>query len=332
MIPYTPTHEKQADMLVKAGMRSSSGLNEVLLRQEIASRLRYINYRRFEAYRKRNLVNDQHGAQLQFFPGTYWEDIWARYVFDSKLRRLTFDSSACVEVALRTLIAHFWAEKTKNDFPHRSSNNYSPSFPVGRFLSAVDDYYRSSPAEDAVRYRKLYADVRYLPVEIFVEFTTFGNLRKLIVKGFKSNSGITKQIATEMGMGNDIEFFLSGISLLRDVRNCCAHQARIWNKRWLSKSCKAILGHGKNPLWDYRWDSISQTWTPTGRGEKLVRGLDTTAAALTFSYQVMKAIAPRSHWRERLVELLTSTNGVPKQAYKGIGFTNPHWMEHPLWK
>ncbi len=132
-------------------------------------------------------------------------------------------------------------------------------------------------------------------------------------------------------MAHDLNFSLSGISLLNDVRNGCAHQARVWNRRWLSKNHRIILRKGTNPLWNYKWDSVTQTWSPTGKGCMLTQGQETTAAALTFTYQIMKVIAPHSHWRQRLVELFVSNDGIPKHAYKGIGFTNPYWMKHPLW-
>ncbi len=330
MKPYTPTYEQQADTLVNAGMRSSAGLSGELLRREIAECLEFINFHRLEPYWKYN-INTRQGTQLCFYPGTCWEDIMVRYMFDRHLRSVIFDASARIEVALRTRIAHLWTEETGSNFPQRSSNNYNSFFNVGDFLSTVDMYYQGSQAEDAVRYRAQYADARVLPIGLFVEFTSFGNLRKLLFQGLKNSSGITAKIAADMGMANDIKFFLSGIALLNDIRNSCAHQARIWNRRWLSRNHKNILRKGTDFLWDYKWDSVTGEWSPTGNGEKLVRGQETTAAALTFIYRMMKVIAPHSHWRERLVKLLTSTDGVPKHAYKGVGFTNPYWMKHPLW-
>lgn len=331
MEQYTPTYEQQAGMLVDAGMRSAAGLRDELLRQEIAERLRFINFHRLESYWKCG-INTRQGRKLSFYPGTYWEDVMVRYMFDRYLRSIILDSSARIEVALRTRVAHIWAEDTKSGFSHRSSNNYNSFFNVKDFLSTVNIYYQDSKAEEAVYYRKIYADVRVLPVGLFVEFTSLGNLNNLISLGFKSSSGITAKIAASMGMGNDLDFFLSGISLLKNIRNGCAHQARVWNRRWLSKNYKVILRASKNPLWDYAWSDATHTWSLHGKGDKPVRGMDTTAAALTFCNQLMKVIAPHSQWRERLVKLFTSPDETPMRAYKGVGFTNPYWMEHPLWK
>lgn len=160
MTLHTPTHEKQARLLVDAGMRSSAGLSAEHLRREIAERFQYISYRRFEAYWQNHLDNTQPGTQLRFHPATYWEDILACYMFDRQLRRIVFDALSRIEIAMRALAAHRWSENTNNDTPQRSSNNYSASFPVGTFLSTADANYQTSSTDDAVRYRKQYADVR----------------------------------------------------------------------------------------------------------------------------------------------------------------------------
>lgn len=236
-----PIHEQQAFLLVKAGMRSSAGLDGAQLQQEIAHRLQYINYHRFESYWNIHLATDQHNGQFRFRPGTYWEDILARYMFDRKLRQLIFDALSRIEIALRTRIAHDWARETEDANPQRSSNHYRASFKVGDFLSAVDTYYRDNCSEEALRDRKQYKDVRSLPIGLFVEYTTFGNIQKLLSRGVKETSGILENIAANMGMSDDMDFFLSGISLLKDVRNNCAHQARVWNRRWLSKRRHAVL-------------------------------------------------------------------------------------------
>ena len=327
-----PIHEQQASLLVEAGMRSSTGLEGTRLQQEIAHRLQYINYRRFESYWNIHLATAQHTGQLRFRLGTYWEDILARYMFDRKLRQLIFDALSRIEIALRTRIAHDWARETEDDKPQRSSNHYRASFEVGDFLSTVDAYYKDNRSEEALRDRKQYKDVRVLPIDLFVEYTTFGNIQKLLSRGIKETSGIVESIAANMGMTDDLDFFLSGISLLKDVRNNCAHQARVWNRRWLSKKHHAILKDSKKPLWECRWNDLTQTWEFSSKGAKLLRRTGSTAAVLTFCYQIMKIIAPRSLWKERLLRIIDAS-GIPgKQIMKDLGFANSHWIEHPLWQ
>ena len=54
--------------------------------------------------------------------------------------------------------------------------------------------------------------------------------------------------------------------------------------------------------------------------------------SLTFCYQIIKTIAAKSNWKSRLVKLLNASNSPAKNIYKVLGFSNEHWVEHPLWQ
>ncbi len=323
------TFEQQADLLIQRGMHSSRGLDKTQLKAQIEERLKYINYYRLSSYWS---VAFSGNTPKSFHPGTYWEDVIARYMFDRRLKQIVFDAISRIEVAMRTQLAHHWAKETQSVSPQRSSNHYSPSFRVGNFLSTVDTYYKDNQSEEAIYYRKQYKDVRTLPVWIFIEFTTFGNLLKLMTMGFKSSSQIVNEVATNMGFSGDSGFFLSGIALLKDIRNTCAHQSRVWNRRWLSRKGASVLKCSQNPAWGLNWDARNKTWSNTSQGDTLITQTESTAAALTFCYQIIKTIAPHSNWKSRLIELLTDSDSSIGSIYKHLGFSNSHWMEHPLWQ
>lgn len=323
------TFEQQADILIERGMHSSLGLDNGELRERIIERLRYINYYRFSAYWGMSFVSD---SSKRFRPGTYWEDVVARYMFDRRLRQIIFDALSRIEIALRTHIAYRWCEEAKDDSPQKSSNNYTRSFAYKDFLSQINAYYQNSKSEEAVIYRRQCDDARKLPVWVFVEFTTFGNLQTLMNRGFKVSSLITNKVSESLGYPNDVDFFLSGIALLKDIRNACAHQSRVWNRCWRSRSGESILKESSNPAWKLRWNEACGCWEEGTEGNTLVTQRHTTAAALTYCYQIMKSIAPHSKWRERLVELLSGRDFPSKSVYREVGFSNAHWWEHPLWR
>lgn len=323
------TVEQQADLLIQRGMHSALGLDKTQLKAQIEERLRYINYYRLSSYWTVALSGN---TPKRFHPGTYWEDVVARYMFDRRLRQIMFDAISRIEIALRTQIAYNWAKETQLDAPQRRSNNYSPKYNVKDFLFTINEYYQGNQSEEAVYYRKQYKDAMYLPVWVFVEFTTFGNMQKLITVGFKKSSKIPETVATNMGYPADLNFFLSGISLLKDIRNTCAHQSRVWNRRWLSRKGSIILRNSQNPAWILKWDASNNTWSNTAHGDTLITQMESTAAALTFCYQIIKTIAPHSNWKSRLIELLTDSDSSIGSIYKHLGFSNSHWMEHPLWQ
>lgn len=323
------TFEQQADLLIQRGMHSSEGLGREELKNQIVERLRYINYYRLSSYWALAFTGN---TPKSFHPGTYWEDVMARYMFDRKLRQIFFDAISRIEIALRTQIAYNWAKETQEDAPQRRSNNYAASYKYKDFLSKVNAYYADNQSEEAVFYRKLYSDAMFLPVWVFVEFTTFGNLQKLMDKGFKASSSVVDTVSTELGYSGDKDFFLSGIALLKDIRNACAHQSRVWDRRWLSRKGASILKNSQNPAWSLKWDDSNNAWSNSANGDTLISQKDSTASALTFCYQIIKTIAPHSNWKTRLVDLLNSPDSPTKSVYKVLGFSNEHWMEHPLWQ
>ena len=322
------TFEQQALLLIRRGMHSSLGISADELKNKIVERLHYINYYRLSSYWSLAYTDN---VSKKFHPGNYWEDVIARYMFDRKLRHIVFDAISRIEIALRTQIAFHWAKVTQEDAPQRRSNNYAASYKYKEFLSKVNSYYIDNQSEEAVLYRKQYQDAMYLPVWVFVEFTTFGNLQKLMDKGFKASSPVVDTVAKELGYSGDRKFFLSGIALLKDLRNACAHQSRVWDRLWLSRKGGSILKKSLNPAWELRWDESLCSWTESSSGAPLISQKDSTAAALTFCYQIIKVIAPHSNWKKRLVDLLDSPESPTKNVYKILGFSNEHWLEHPLW-
>lgn len=323
------TFEQQADLLIRRGMHSSCGLSNADLKTEIVERLSYINYQRLSSYWRLSYTAS---TPKRFYPGTYWEDVMKQYMFDRKLRQIIFDGISRIEIALRTQIAYNWAKETQKDSPQASSNSYKPSFGYIDFLKKVNTYYINNPSEEAVAYRSLYWQASDLPVWGFVEFTTFGNLQRLMAAGFKTSSSVVATVSEKLGYPNDKDFFLSGIALLTDVRNACAHQSRVWDRRWLSKTGASILKKSNNGDWGHVWDEANGTWTNAAHGVSLFAQKDSTAAALTFCYQIIKAIAPHSNWKSRLTDLLESTDAPATNTYKRLGFSNAHWAAHPLWQ
>lgn len=335
MEPISNSPEELAASLVRRGMQSSQGLVGTALQTEIAERLRFISFHRLSPYWA---VADPMGiagnaVESRFRPGTYWESVMARYMFDRKLRLAVFDAISRIEIALRTQIAYWWVHETGNDFPQKDHNNYQPAFRVSELFDDVNRCFRSSQTSETLFYKNncRITDARDLPIRAFVEYTSFGNIRKLLTSGFKTTSLVPGMVACNMGMPGDLPFFLSVVSVLNDVRNACAHQSRVWNNRWLGRRGDEILKRSTNPLWNYTWDAGSRTWCEHGGGDKLVLSLSSSAAVLTACQIIIKTIALRSQWSSRILNLIAE-HTPHKHAYRAMGFTNPYWPQHPFWQ
>lgn len=348
--PYKSFHE-QALQLVQRGMSSSAGLTPDYLVLAIERDLAYINYYRMSAYWYAYRKKRQNGELTDNFKTkTFWETVRGLYMFDRRMRGLIFDAISRIEIALRTQIAHIWAKDTNMSAPQSDTNSYNYSFTVSKIdkktnlpkpsdfailLSKVDSYYKKINDDVARHHKKVYGIKRAadLPVWVFVEYTTFGNLASLLASGLPSSTVAT--IAKNFGF-SDPDFFVSCINLLNDVRNTCAHQGRIWNRFWLtSKGAHYLKSPNKCfPAWQMVYCPVAQEWKSNGLPApgQLTGNNYQTSSVLTVCNLLLQTAAPNSRWKNRLQSLIANSNNPLPDMYRYIGFTNPHWHEHPLWK
>ncbi len=329
------TFSQQAKILVNRGMTSSKEYTEDELIAKISNELQFINYYRLSAYWYPFYKQTQNQQRSdEFRAHTYWETVRDLYMFDRHLRSLLFEAISRIEIALRTQIAHIWAQETRSDAPQgitkfynqkfiKSNNNKESGYET--LLKKVNLYYQKSNSDCAKHHKEKYNILRaeILPIWVFVEFTTFGNLASLYANGLPTN--IRNKIAGNFHISK-ANFFKSIINLLNDVRNTCAHQGRIWNTKWTSSKNLPLI---KNPLiyiptWGAQEETSSNTFP-------LTTLYDNTATVLTLCYLLLKIIAPANSWKARLKDLLNKEIIPGQDMSKHIGFTNKQWDTHPLW-
>ena len=112
--PYK-TYREQVELWISRGLI----INDHIAAEHTFARL---NYYRLSAYALPFQREKDH-----FNPGTKWEDIIRLYEFDQKLRLLIFSFLEPIEVALRTTICHYLAEKY-GPFGYTDPANFLPGF------------------------------------------------------------------------------------------------------------------------------------------------------------------------------------------------------------
>lgn len=344
---FSKTHQELAYLLISRGLCSSSGADSFSLISLISSKLATVNYYRLAAYWYQYRQPTQSGRlSKNLIPGTSWETVWAYYQFDRRLRLLLFDAISRIEVALREKISDLLSARDRTSLnPQNVLKNYAKNFKKPRtdksgrpkcslfeeMMDKVNGAYNISKGESALHYRnKKIAHAKYLPIWVFLEFATFGNLNTLISVGMKDDD--TNKLAQEMGFVSK-RFFVSVISLLHQVRNECAHQGRMWNKKWVQKSPGSkpdpILKKPDRADWCYLSNPNDDSgWAHTAQAA-LFRSSDSTAAVLVACRIILQQISPESHWKER-VESLFSEAPMEKIAWE-VGFAYKDWMTHSLW-
>lgn len=164
----------------------------------------------------------------QFKPNSRFENALSLYYFDKELRALIFSAIQSIEIALRTKVIHnfsmaygpFWF---MDDELVKSSKQQQENL-----VSLRKELERSK--EDFIQdhYHK-YTSPDMPPAWKTLEVASFGVLSKLY-GNFKDKS-VKKSIARSFGVPQH-EYLESWMRSIAVLRNCCAHHARIWNRRF----------------------------------------------------------------------------------------------------
>ena len=344
------THDELAYLLVSRGMGSSQSLSTDELTAQISEQLASVNYYRMAAYWYQFRIPRKGKAtpSKAIAKGTAWEDVVEYYRFDRRLRILLFEAISRIEIALREKIAESLCSHDRTIVnPHNNVSLFEKSFKKRRagsnhaiklslyadMMSKVQRAYCDSKGDAAQHYKnaKHIANVRDLPVWVFLEYATFGNLSMLLSVGMKTADVVT--LAAKLGFTSR-SFFVSVISLLHQVRNECAHQGRIWNRLWTHRDAKKvevpILKTPDQTAWQYLKEAEDDTtWETTGQ-DSLLRSPSCTAAAIVACHTLMKKVAPNNSWTKRMFAVFDDCP-LNKMAWE-VGFCHKDWQSHRIWQ
>lgn len=318
--------EQQADRLLSRGL--------VADREELIQRLRNVGYYRLSAYAHPYRLRTETGeVSDDFVPGTGLGKIWLHYRFDRDLRRYFLDAIERIEVALRCLLAYYHTENhTPFDY---ADDKYFPHWRGYRQQLERVAVVRTESGE-AVPTGIEYVDhffAKYgshhdvLPLWMAVGMTEFGFMCYFYRH---SDKKIRQKIASEWGI--PVKTIASWLPALKDVRNDCAHHARVWNNRY-HRNRPSLPSPSEDKLWYYTYSEPLGKWvkpqgSPTPRVTFVAE--DSAACFLFICRRWLRAVAPTSRWHERMTEFLQQAEAQGVNLRK-MGLP-PHWEEHPLWK
>jgi len=295
--------EQQADLLLSRGMAGD--------RAVIISRLSVTNYYRLSGYWHpfRQPPLGPGGPLLDGFKdGTSFEEVWARYAFDRRLRLLVMDAIERIEVAVRTQLTYHHAHE-HGPFAYATDPAALPklsSDEFARFVERVREEIGRSKDTFADHFRSKYGDSHeFLPAWMLAEVMTFGTMLTL----YRGSSKKVKQsVADIFHMPEAV--LGSWLLTLNAVRNICAHHGRLWNREMGVKPF--IPRINDYPAWH----------TPVKVLNNRVFGV------LTICKWSLDRIAPQSRWGDRIETLLSDSPTIPTLS---MGFPS-NWQQCPIWK
>ena len=283
----------------QAGLLTRRGLAGDPL--EIAERLAAVSYYRLSAYWYPFRLPDD-----SLRPGTSMDAVWRRYVFDRQLRLLVLDAIERVEIAIRTLVVnqHSLLHGPFGYLDRANLPNLTPA-DHGQLLRRLRDAASRSREDFVSHFFGKYTSETELPLWMVCELMTFGGLLTL----FRGLATPLKQsISRSYGVSDSV--LDSWLLAINQIRNLCAHHARLWNRVLGVKPM--IPRQRKHPQWH----------VPVAIPDDRIFG------CLTVLRYLLRETAPSSQWQARLQSLLTAYPEIPT---RDMGFP-ADWIHSPLWQ
>lgn len=270
--------------------------NDALWQLRIMSYFRLANYLR---------PMEQDKTTHVFKPNSHFDNAVNLYFFDKKLRALLFTAIQSFEIALRSKIIHhfslvhgaFWI---MNDNLFTDKKIFTDCY-----TRIKQDVFHSK--EDFIQEHFVkYTNPIIPPVWKTLEVVSFGTLSRVFCN--LSDNRLKKKISREFNLPQH-KYLESWSKCAVALRNCLAHHARTWNRKF---PLKPQLPHRLNGNWI---DSSKTIET------KLY-------AHLCYLAYLQDTIHPNNNFKEQLKSLLKAHPNVDVSA---MGFP-AGWENEPLWR
>ena len=190
--------------------------------QKAQTVLENISYFRLAGYWR---TMEQNSSTYLFRPGSRFEDVVARYNFDSELKTLIFAAIQQIEISVRTRIIHFFS-LAHGAFWFLDDTLAEDEDLFNENLSYLRTELSRSHDEFIAEHFRKYDEPDMPPAWKTLEVASFGTLSKLY-KNLNDNA-VKKQVARSFNIPQH-KCLQSWLATLTIVRNTCAHHARLWN-------------------------------------------------------------------------------------------------------
>lgn len=159
----------------------------------------------------------------KFRPGTTFEDAYALYGFDRRLRELIFHEMEKIEISIRTRMAYA-SNGSEKGYWFLNPEHFKSKREHERILRHLKSELDRSDNEAIIHFRQKYTN-EFPPSWLALEAASMGTLWNLYDS--VSDFALRKNVASYYGMPTKI--FSSWVKHLVEVRNDCAHHNRVWN-------------------------------------------------------------------------------------------------------
>ncbi|GBU23154.1 hypothetical protein R80B4_03070 [Fibrobacteres bacterium R8-0-B4] len=215
------------------------------------------NYYRLTGYWRKYQV-DPDAKDDNFVKNTTFEKIIEIYEIDTELRSLLLKGTGIFEICFRSNFAYYMAHSVQDgstSYLKQDSynNNISQKEEPDDLLKKINNELQRSNEKSVVHFRKI---GEHLPIWVAVEILTFSTISKMFSRW--TDKDVIKKVSQQFKLFKNYADAIAIIKSLTNLRNLCAHQARIWNKELVAKVTdkKYLQKHGESNV-KAQWRIIS---------------------------------------------------------------------------
>jgi len=188
------------------------------------------NYYRLSGYWRKYQINPDNGDN-NFKRDTTFEEILAIYELDALLRNLLQKGIGIFEICFRSKYAYYMAHsETNGQFLYLQQDSYNDKISKNEkledLLISIEKELERSKEKCVIHYKSKNEDI---PIWVAVEVLSFGTVSKIYSRW--TNRDIIKKVSQSFKSLKEYEHTANIVRSLVNLRNLCAHQARILNRR-----------------------------------------------------------------------------------------------------
>ena len=165
------------------------------------------------------------GKSHHFVAGTSFDDIVSMYKFDKRLRAIVMEYMERIEVALRAKLTNYYSA-AHGFFWYADAALFDDKATAAGILHDIKEDFKMPKDQFLKAFKRNYAAEPLPPSQMALETLSLGELARLY-KALTTDA-VKMQIASEFGLApSTVETWFVWLT---NVRNVCAHHARLWNR------------------------------------------------------------------------------------------------------
>jgi len=259
------TISEYIDELYKNGLQPSTTLNK----EDIEKRVQNIGIFRLKGYIK---------AFRDGLDNYSFDDVFELYNTDRVISSKMFSLSSEIEVKLKAYLIKIVYELSNNPFLYLLKSSYTKDFSLN-YESLYDweikEQNKNRNSEIYLHYQEYYLkhysfdknkqeylisqiliidetkNINYPPFHYFIENLTLGSLIKILSKLQIDDKIILKLVAKRFGFYNE-KVFLNYLLRLKELRNRCAHNGRLFNRNYRSIKVNGVYKEIRKNIYHHR--------------------------------------------------------------------------------